>query len=258
MRQPIIVANWKMHKTLQEGVAFTQELVQALSRLKAGAACIVLVPPFTHLDAMHKLLPKAGCLYLGAQNCHDQAHGAYTGEIAAAMLQAVGARYVLVGHSERRQYAGEDSTLLAQKLSTALAHGLQPIFCCGEVGPIRTQGASVAFVTQQLQDSLFHLTAAQLSQVIIAYEPVWAIGTGQTPTPNQIQTMHEAIRRTIALQYGVTIAEAIPILYGGSCHAQNVAAFFTCPDVNGVLVGKAALEIKAFIAIIRALAPSTY
>lgn len=250
MRPKIIVANWKMNKDFEEGLALATKIIQTLSHPAKRTVQVVLLPSFIHLDAISRLLPASGCVRLGAQNCHNQAFGAFTGEVSAPMLRSVGASFVLIGHSERREYLGEDSTLLAQKVSIALIHGLRPIFCCGESNRIREEGAQASFVNDQLAKGLFHLSATQIIQVIIAYEPFWAIGTGDTPEPTQVQAMHQSLRHTIARQYGQEIAQSIPILYGGSCHAKNAYTFFACPDVDGGLIGKASLEAETFVSII--------
>ncbi len=254
MRPKIVVANWKMHKDLGEGLQLATKVIQMLHNPVRHTVQVILLPPFTYLDAISKLLPTSGYIHIGAQNCHEHAFGAFTGEIAAPMLRSVGASFVLVGHSERRKCLGEGNALLAQKVSMALIHGLRPIFCCGESKQTRTEGNQEPFVKKQLVESLFHLSAAQLAQVIIAYEPAWAIGTGSTPAPAQVQAMHKYIRRTIAHQYGEEIAQSIPILYGGSCNVQNARAFFICPDVDGGLIGKASLEAETFVAIVNSLA----
>jgi triosephosphate isomerase (TIM) len=253
MRQKIVVANWKMHKDFGEGLQLATRVIQMLYKPVKHAVKVVLLPPFIHLDAIRKLLPTSGHIHIGAQNCHEHAFGAFTGEVAASMLQSVGASFVLVGHSERRKYLGEDSALLAQKMIVALMSGLQPIFCCGESKQTRAAGHQEIFVKKQLSTSLFRLSAAQIAQVVIAYEPVWAIGTGSTPAPTQVQDMHHFIRSTMAYQYGEEIAQSIPILYGGSCSAQNARAFFACPDVDGGLIGKASLEADSFVLIVNSL-----
>ena len=252
MRPKIVAANWKMHKDFGEGLHLATEVVHRLSKPGQSIAQIILLVPFIHLEAISKLLPIAGLLHLGAQNCHEHASGAFT-EVAAPMLRSVGAKFVLVGHSERKQYFGEDSPLIAQKVSTALTYSLRPILCCGESQQTRAAGQQEAFVNGQLAANLFHLTEAQIAQVIIAYEPVWAIGTGSTPAPAQVQAMHQAIRHTIAHRYGEKIAQSIPILYGGSCNVQNAPTFLACPDVDGGLIGKASLQADSFIAIVNSL-----
>ena len=253
MRPKIVAANWKMYKDFDEGLQLATELAQQLLKPAQHTAQVILLVPFIHLEAISKLLPVAGPLHLGAQNCHAHAAGAFTGEIAAPMLRSVGANFVLVGHSERRQYFGEDSPLLAQKVTTALTYGLRPIFCCGESKQTRAAGQQETFVNEQLAASLFHLTDTQIAQVVIAYEPVWAIGTGSTPVPAQVQARHKTIRHTVAHQYGEEIAQGIPILYGGSCNAQNASTFFACHEVDGGLIGKASLEVDSFVAIVNSL-----
>ena len=253
MRPRIVVANWKMHKDFEKGLALATKVIHRLHNLPKHTAQVILLPPFIHLHAISKLLSTTGPIHLGAQNCHEQAFGAFTGEISASMLRSVGASFVLVGHSERREYFGEDNALLAQKVTTSLVHGLRPIFCCGESKQTREEGNQEFFVNQQLATSLFHLSAAQIIQVIIAYEPIWSIGTGITPAPAQVQDMHRAIRNTIACQYGEEIAQSIPILYGGSCNEKNARTLFTCPDVDGGLIGKASLEEESFFSIVNFL-----
>ena len=242
-----------MHKDLGEGLQLATEVIQMLHNQVKYKVQVILLPPFIHLEAISKLLPTAGPIHLGAQNCHERAFGAFTGEIAAPMLRSVGASFVLVGHSERRHYFGEASALLAQKVSTALIHGLRPIFCCGESEQTRAAAWQETFVEEQLSTSLFHLPAEQIAKVIIAYEPVWAIGTGRTPAPTQVQAMHKFIRHIIARRYGKEIAKSIPILYGGSCNAENAHPFFICSDVDGGLIGKASLTADSFIAIVKSL-----
>jgi triosephosphate isomerase len=253
MRLKIIAANWKMNKNFEEGLQLATEVVQQLQKQAPPTAQVVLMPSFVHLAAVHSLLPVSRYIHLGAQNCHECAHGAFTGEVSAPMLRSVGVRFVLLGHSERRQYFGEDHAMLAQKVTTAFMHGLRPIFCCGEPKHTREAGQQIAFVQQQLTDSLFHLTGPQMEQVVIAYEPIWAIGTGITPTPAEVQDMHEAIRNTVAEKYGETIAQNVPILYGGSCDAHNAPTFFACPDVDGGLIGGASLQANSFIAVVNSL-----
>jgi len=253
MRQKIVVANWKMHKDFGEGLQLATRVIQMLHKSVEHAVQVVLLPPFIHLDAIRKLLPTSGHIHIGAQNCHQHAFGAFTGEIAAPMLRSVGTNFVLVGHSERRNYLGEGSALLAQKMTVALMSGLRPIFCCGESKQTREAGHQEFFVKKQLATSLFHLSVAQIAQIVIAYEPVWAIGTGSTPAPTQVQAMHHSIRSTIAHKYGERIAQSIPILYGGSCNAKNARTFFACPDVDGGLIGKASLEAESFVSIVNSL-----
>ena len=252
MRPKIIAANWKMNKTLEEGAQLAKTVIQQLPTFPQHTTQIILIPSYIHLETIHKLLPPTGHIALGAQNCHESTCGPFTGEIASSMLQSVGVRFVLIGHSERRQYNKESPTLLARKATAALAHGIRPIFCCGEPEQIRVEGQTIAFIQQQLSDSLFHLSEAQIAQVIIAYEPIWAIGTGITPTPTQTQTIHAAIRSHLAQRYSKPTSQKIPILYGGSCNTQNAAHFSGCPDVDGGLIGSAALEADSFLGIVSA------
>lgn len=253
MRQKIVVANWKMHKDFGEGLQLATRVIQMLYKPVKHAVQVVLLPPFIHLAAIGKLLPKSGPIHIGAQNCREHAFGAFTGEIAAPMLRSVGASFVLVGHCEKREYFGEGNALLAQKMTVALMSGLRLIFCCGDSKQTRAAGHQEIFVKKQLSTSLFHLSAAQLAQVVIAYEPVWAIGTGSMPAPTQVQAMHNFIRSTIAHQYGEEIAQSIPILYGGTCNARNARTFSACPDVDGGLIGKASLEAESFVPIVYSL-----
>lgn len=249
MRPRIIVANWKMHKTFDAGLQLVQEIISQLRQSLTGHVQIILLAPFIHLEAIGRLLPSSGNLYIGAQNCHEKPNGAFTGEIAAPMLQSIGVHFVLIGHSERRQYFGEDNALSAQKVTTALAHGLRPILCCGETWQIREKDQQITFVTQQLTESLFHLSPAQVSQIIIAYEPAWAIDTGQILPPAQIKPMHQALRDTLAQKYGISLAATIPILYGGSCNPQYARALLALSAADGVLLGRASLQSHTFFSI---------
>jgi triosephosphate isomerase len=254
MRVPIIVANWKMHKTLEEGVELVSELIKFLENKPEKEIEVVLCPSFIHLFAVSRLLTKASLdqLYLGAQNCHYEHAGAFTGEISAAMLRSVGTRYVIIGHSERRQYFGEDGTVLAAKVNQVLMHAMRPIFCCGEDQVAREEGSHTNLVAQQIAFGLGALTSEQVAQIIIAYEPIWAIGSGRTPSLLEIETMCQAIRQNLAERYNSNIAAKIPILYGGSCNAQNAAVLLSSPTIDGLLVGGASLEFNSFWPIIQA------
>lgn len=250
MRQQIVAGNWKMNTTVAEGA----ELAKAVAaKVKNPAGKVVLAPPFTHLDAVGKAIQGHKDLFLSGQNCHQEVKGAFTGEISADMLLSVGASYVILGHSERREYFKETNAQLAAKTNLALSKGLTPIFCCGESLTIREKGTHSTFVTRQLRESLFHLTPEQFSQVVIAYEPIWAIGTGKTATSAQAQEMHLVIRRAIAKKYGKKVADNTSILYGGSCNAANAAELFSQPDVDGGLIGGASLKADDFVTIINAL-----
>jgi triosephosphate isomerase (TIM) len=250
MRQQIVAGNWKMNTDLQSGL----ELAQAVaSQVAHPRGLVVFGVPATHLHAVSEATKHAKHVHTAAQNCHHEEKGAYTGEISVDMIQAVGADFVIIGHSERREYFKEDNAMLARKVDLALARGLRPIFCCGESLKIREKGTHVSFVTRQLKASLYHLTPEQFKQVVIAYEPIWAIGTGKTATSAQAQEMHLALRKAVSRKYGKRIANATPLLYGGSCNAQNAAELFSQPDVDGGLIGGASLKAADFLTIIGAL-----
>jgi triosephosphate isomerase len=252
MRQKIVAGNWKMNKTRDEGLALVSELTNMIADEVRGNVQVVLCPPSIYLTAVGKMIETAGAIALGAQNCHQKASGAYTGEVSAAMLKSVGVQYVILGHSERRQYFGESNALLKEKTDIALEAGLTPIFCCGESLELREQGVHVDFVRNQLTESLFHLSNEQLRRIVIAYEPIWAIGTGKTATNAQAQEMHAALRQHLSSRYGQDTAQEIPILYGGSVNAANSAELFASPDVDGGLVGGASLKSREFTDIVKA------
>ena len=250
MRQKIVAGNWKMNKTFQEGL----DLVSAV--LENGAeprGLVVFGAPYIHLQAVAQLLKGQKNYRLAAQNCHQEEKGAYTGEISADMLVSVGADFVILGHSERRQYFEEGSAMLAQKTDLVLQKGMRPIFCCGEPLGIRESNTHVQYVAAQLKESLFHLNEFDFAKVVIAYEPIWAIGTGRTASSDQAQEMHAAIRALLAEKYGAAVADSTSILYGGSCNAQNAQELFSMPDVDGGLIGGASLKPDDFRAIINAM-----
>jgi triosephosphate isomerase len=250
-RQKIVAGNWKMNKNVEEGLSLASEVIHiAIDELPAQAGVkLVLNPPFVHLTAVRRLIPAGKSLFLGAQNCHHKASGAFTGEISVEMLKSVPVDYTIIGHSERREYFGETNALIAEKLNSLLAHDITPIFCCGEALPIRESGTHLEYVAQQITESLFHLSAEQLAKVVIAYEPIWAIGTGKTATSAQAQEMHAYLRQHLAGKYGKEVAENISILYGGSCNPSNARELFACPDVDGGLIGGASLKSRDFIEI---------
>jgi triosephosphate isomerase len=252
MRKKIVAGNWKMNKLSEEAVALTSELVNMASDEVLGDVKVILCPPAIYLTTLQKYIEGAPNFALAAQNCSDKDAGAYTGEISAGMLSSIGVGYVLIGHSERRQYFSESNALLAAKVDAALAKGVAPIFCCGESLEQRQNEDYIGFVKNQITESLFHLTAEQLLSVIIAYEPIWAIGTGLTASAEQAQDMHKALRGHIAAQYGDAIAEEISILYGGSVTAASAPELFTAPDIDGGLVGGASLKSREFTNIIKA------
>jgi triosephosphate isomerase len=250
MRQNIVAGNWKMNKTLQEGI----ELAKEVNNLVAGIEpkCkVVLGTPFVHITEVVKIVDgkKIG---VAAQNCADKASGAYTGETAASMIASTGATYVILGHSERRAYYGETNASLKEKVDLALSNNLTPIFCIGEVLAERESNIHFEVVKTQIEESLYHLSNEDFSKIVLAYEPVWAIGTGKTASPAQAQEMHAFIRQTLTSKFGSEIANNTSILYGGSCNAANAAELFANPDVDGGLIGGASLKAQDFFAIITA------
>lgn len=250
MRKNIVAGNWKMNTTVPEGVALAKEVNEAL--IGADVKCDVIVcVPFTHIVPVAQSID-AKILGLGAENCADHASGAYTGEVSAAMVQSAGAQYVILGHSERRQYYGETSETLREKVALALQNNLKPIFCIGEVLEERENGTFNDVVRRQVEEGLFNLSAEDFAKIILAYEPVWAIGTGKTATAEQAQDMHAFIRGVIAEKYGKEVAENTSILYGGSCKPSNAAELFAKPDVDGGLIGGAALKCADFMGIVKA------
>jgi triosephosphate isomerase len=252
MRKQIAAANWKMNLTYQQGSALLQELVSADISLKENHIAVFAVP-FPYLEMAHDTVQHKKNYFIAAQNCSDKKSGAFTGEVSAEMLKSMDLLYCLVGHSERREYFGESNQLLAGKVNICLANGITPVFCCGEALLTREQNQQNAFVEQQLRESLFHLSKEELLKVVIAYEPIWAIGTGKTATTAQAQEMHAYIRSVIKDQYGESIAGEISILYGGSVKANNAREIFASKDVDGGLVGGASLVLSEFIEIIKSL-----
>ncbi len=253
-RQQIVAGNWKMNLSFQEGRDLASEIIRSIGPAEPLA---VLCPPFVHLNHISMLASGISNLEIGAQNCHQSNSGAYTGEVSAGMIKSVGASFVIIGHSERREYFGENDELLASKVNTALQNDLRPIFCCGERLEIREAGIHEALVASQVENALFHLDSAAFSKVVIAYEPVWAIGTGKTATSQQAQEMHFFIRTLISKKYGSDIADATTILYGGSCKPDNAEELFSQPDVDGGLIGGASLKANDFIAILQSF-PKTH
>ncbi len=248
MRRNIVAGNWKMNKTLPEGIALVKEIANAISGKNLKCDIIVGVP-FVHLASVSELL-KGSIIQVSAENCADKASGAYTGEVSAAMVASTGATYCIIGHSERRTYYGETYEILKQKVALALENSLRPIFCIGETKDEREAGNQNAVVKAQLEGSVFNLTPDEFKQIVIAYEPVWAIGTGLTATSEQAQEMHSFIRSLINEKYGNTIANDTTILYGGSCNPTNAKELFSKPDVDGGLIGGASLKAGDFVAII--------
>lgn len=247
MRKNIVAGNWKMNTSVVEGEALIQGILERMQEVPSSVQ-LVVAPPFTHLVPAAAAL-RGSSVALSAQNCADQLKGAYTGEVAAPMIAGIGCQYVILGHSERREYYGETSQTLVRKIDLALAEGLKPIYCVGEKLEEREANRHFEVVEAQIREVLFHLTPEQFTQVVIAYEPVWAIGTGKTATAEQAQEIHAFIRKTIADQFGKTAANEVSILYGGSCKPSNAKELFACPDIDGGLIGGAALKAEDFIGI---------
>jgi len=248
MRTKMVAGNWKMNKTLQEGVELAKQLK---NDVKNPACAVVIGTPFIHLATVAELL-KGSAIQVAAENCADKEKGAYTGEVSAEMVKSTGAAYCILGHSERRAYYHEDYAILAEKVKLALANGLKVIFCIGEVKEEREAGKQNEVVEAQLKGSVFGLSADEWKNITLAYEPVWAIGTGLTATPEQAQEIHAYIRSLVAKNYNAEIADDTTILYGGSCNEKNAAELFACPDIDGGLIGGAALVAEKFEAIIAA------
>lgn len=253
MREKIVAGNWKMNKTLDDARALASEIVGMVNDEVRGSVKVILCTPFPYLVPVINLLGSHPVISVGAQNCSEHEWGAFTGETSAPMLASLKAAYVILGHSERRQYFGEDGTLLAAKVDIALAHGLTPIFCCGEPLEVREKGEHENLVRTQITEGLFHLDADAVRKVVIAYEPVWAIGTGKTATAQQAQDMHAVIRQQLAAKYGAPLAADISILYGGSVNASNAKELFAGKDVDGGLVGGASLKSREFTEIVKAI-----
>lgn len=251
MARKIVAGNWKMNKTVSEGVQLIEELKAGLAKADSKDVTVVVSPPYVNLTESVKAA-SGSSVNVAAQNVHQEASGAFTGEISASMLKSVGVGYVIIGHSERREYFGENAADIAKKVDAVLAQGLTPIYCCGEVKEERESGKQNDIVGGQIKDELFHLSNADFEKVVIAYEPVWAIGTGLTASPEQAQDMHAFIRGFVAGKYGDAIANETPILYGGSCKPTNAAEIFGKKDVDGGLIGGAALNAEDFIGIITA------
>lgn len=249
MRNKIVAGNWKMNNTLEEGISLASEIVNMVSDELKDDVKMILCTPFIHLSSVSKIIGDAEKVYLGAQNCNDNLKGAFTGETSVGMLKSVGVQYVILGHSERREYYGESNAFLAKKVNTVLEAGLTPIFCCGETLAIREKGEHFNFVTRQLTESLFHLSAEDFKKLVIAYEPIWAIGTGVTASKEQAQEMHEKLRAHLASKYGKDIAEGVSILYGGSCNPKNANELFAQKDIDGGLIGGASLKSRDFVDI---------
>jgi len=241
-----------MNMDLAEGLKLASSIDKYFSENPSNKATVIVCTPFIHLAGAHEIL-KHGKIALGAQNCASEASGAFTGEISAWMVKSTGAEYVIIGHSERRSYYNEDDKTLNKKTLLAINSGLKVIFCCGEVLKEREEKKHFLIVKRQLEEGLFPLSVEQMDKIVIAYEPVWAIGTGLTASPDQAQEMHKYIRDMVKEKYGNECAKKLPVLYGGSCKPSNAAEIFSKPDVDGGLIGGAALNKEDFTAIVEAV-----
>ncbi|HET8574410.1 MAG TPA: triose-phosphate isomerase [Edaphocola sp.] len=251
-RKKIVAGNWKMNQNLFEGKQLVEDIINSNFTLEDHQE-VIIAPPFIQLSlAAGQLKDKPG-IFLSAQNCHQKQSGAYTGEVSAEMLKSTGVDYVILGHSERREYFSESVELLAEKVDAALEKGLKVIFCVGEPLAIRDANQQNDYVETQIAKSLFHLSEQQFADIVLAYEPIWAIGTGRTASKEQAQDMHAHIRKVIAGKFGGTIADHLTILYGGSCKPDNAKELFAQPDVDGGLIGGASLKAADFVAIVQAL-----
>lgn len=249
MRKKVVAGNWKLNTNLPEGVQLAKEVSELVVKKGADDVVVILGPPSTHLSKVVENI-NISRVAVAAQNCAAEENGAYTGEVSAEMVRSTGADYVILGHSERREYYGETSETLNKKLALALKHKLIPIYCCGEPLEVREAGDQNNFVKQQLEETIFNLYPEDYKRLIIAYEPIWAIGTGKTATADQAQEMHAFIRSAIAQKYGNEVADDVSILYGGSCKPGNAKEIFANEDVDGGLIGGASLKADDFLAII--------
>ena len=250
MAKTIVAGNWKMNKNLQEGIELAKGLNEALAADKPNCD-VIICTPFIHLAKVSEIIDHK-VINLGAENCADKASGAYTGEVSAEMVKSTGAEYVILGHSERREYYNETPEILKEKVELALANGLKVIFCIGESLAQREANEQNAVVKAELEGSVFHLSADQFKNIVIAYEPIWAIGTVKTATAEQAEEIHAYIRSVVAEKYGKEIAAETSILYGGSCKASNAPELFAKPDIDGGLIGGASLKVADFKGIIDA------
>ncbi|RZK40150.1 MAG: triose-phosphate isomerase [Pedobacter sp.] len=251
MRKKIVAGNWKMNMDYSEGISIFSEIVNMVRDEKKGDQIAIICAPYIHLNSLAQL--SSGIVKIGAQNCHQNESGAYTGEISAKMVKSTGCEYVIIGHSERRQYFAETDALLSEKTAIALKNNLTPIFCVGETLDERNNGSYFQVLKSQLENGIFTLSAEDFAKVVLAYEPVWAIGTGLTATPEQAQDIHAFIRSEIEAKYGWQLADDTTILYGGSCNAKNAPELFSQKDIDGGLIGGAALKSRDFTDIIKAL-----
>ena len=250
MRKKIVAGNWKMNMTFIDAEELISDLTDLMEDIDLGDTYVIVCPPFLYLEIATDIAEEAK-FYVGAQNMNDHESGAFTGEISGAMLASMEVEYCIIGHSERRKYFHETHELLARKVDLALTHSIRPIFCCGEILEERESGIHLEIVRKQLEESLFHLNETEFSSVVIAYEPVWAIGTGVNATSAQAQEMHAYIRNLVKTRYSQQIADETSIVYGGSCNSKNARELFSQTDVDGGLIGGASLDASEFIGIIQ-------
>ncbi len=249
-RKKIVAGNWKMNMNYEAGRDLTKSIVE---KMKPSDTLVILGTPYIHLMNVSRIIKDISNLELSAQNCHQEERGAYTGEVSAGMIRSCGAAYVILGHSERREYFGEEDKLIAKKIDAALSQGLKPIYCCGEKLEVREAGKQNELVKEQIEQALFHLSPEAFSNIVIAYEPVWAIGTGKTASPEQAQEMHAYLRSLVKEKYGADAADGLSILYGGSVKPKNAKELFQQNDVDGGLIGGASLKADDFVAIINSI-----
>jgi triosephosphate isomerase len=249
MRRKIVAGNWKMNKSFPDAEELIAEIADKLELLDTGHQDVILCPPYVYLE-MATDIAEESVFSVGAQNMNENDTGAFTGEISGPMLKSMEVEFCIIGHSERRKFFLEDHQLLTKKVDAALRNDIRPIFCCGEILAVREAGKYFEIVKKQLEDSLFHLDPDQFQQVVIAYEPVWAIGTGVNASPEQAQEMHAFIRQQVNMKYGEDIAETTSILYGGSCNSANARELFSQPDVDGGLIGGSSLKADEFLKIV--------
>ena len=252
-RKKIVAGNWKMNLSLLEAFALASEINAMVNDEVIHDVTVIIAPPFPYLQSVRQLTKDNPKIHTAAQNCSSETKGAFTGEVSAEMLQSLGTEYVIIGHSERRNYFKEDNQLLAKKVKTVLSAGLIPIYCCGETLQERNGNKYFEIIKIQLEEGLFYLSKKEFSTIVIAYEPVWAIGTGVTASPQQVQEMHQYIRSLINEKYGKEIADNLSILYGGSCNSKNAKELFANADVDGGLIGGASLKSRDFTDIIKTL-----
>ena len=249
MRKKIVAGNWKCNTTVQAGIELAKAVNAVVKASGDPEVQVVVCPPFVHVTKVVESVDNKQ-VKVGAQNCAAEAKGAYTGEVSAEMVKSTGAEYVILGHSERREYYGETSAVLNRKVALALANGLTPIYCCGEPLAIREAGTQNDYVKNQLAETVFQLSEEDFLKLVIAYEPIWAIGTGKTASSAQAQEMHAFLRSAITEKFGAEVADATSILYGGSCNAGNAKELFANPDVDGGMIGGASLDAVSFLAIV--------